>query len=393
MSTRTTVKVLIGVFALLGLVFLGRQCVIILITLSYSNAEEYREFLDGPPYWGIVDDSLPHWAPIGNQIVFSHGRNMYAVDAAGSHLRLVDGDGGVDDATISPNVSPDGSRVAYIAHRHSSGWFPWNVDNDWEIVTSTLDRSDKRRLTKNEGNDTNPVWSPDGNRIAFLSSDKFKNNQGIFTMAADGSDLQPVVKFLDLQKSLGYQVWNRKLPPVFSPDGNFMTFVISISGEYPKVMLYLVKPNGLGLTRLEGNMGLPAWSPDSRRFAFVRGSLDSTVAWLYTAETDGSDPQELIEFPKEESSWTDSISWSPDGSSILFGPYVIEADGSAMRSLHGPGYRASWSPDGSRIVVVYSGSESAVVLYTVAQDGSDPRILVERAEDGSLIAANGRPLT
>ena len=390
MSTRTAVKILIGVLVLLGVVFMLKQCYIAFVSLSYSGAEEYRETIDGPPYWGIPDHSLPQWTPDGNHIVFSHGRNIHTVNSTGSRLWLVDGDSGVDDAAIYPNVSPDGSRIAYFARKHSTGWFPWNKDDDWEIVTSTLNGSDRRRLTKNEGYDTSPVWSPDGSRLAFLSSDKFLNNRGIYTMAADGSDLQPVVKFLDFGNSLGFRVSNKTLPPVFSPDGNHMAFVVENPGEYEKVM-YVVEPGGSGLTRLEGNMGLPAWSPDGRRIAFVIGSPSSTVARLYTAETNGSDPREIFEFPKEESSWTDSISWSPDSSAILFGPYVVETDGSSMKRLASPGYRASWSSDGSRIAV-YAGSSTEVVLYTVARDGSDGRVLVDKAEDGRLVTANGRPL-
>jgi hypothetical protein len=50
------------------------------------------------------------------------------------------------------------------------------------------DGSDLHQLTELDGNATHPDWSPDGTRIAFLLED-----QGIYVMNADGSDLHQVV--------------------------------------------------------------------------------------------------------------------------------------------------------------------------------------------------------
>ena len=213
-------------------------------------------------------------------------------------------------------------------------------------------------------------------------------------MAVDGSDSRSVLNPVDVERS------SLSGPPVLSPDGNYTAFLAEVyeQGRYVRV-LYVVGADGAGLTRLEDETGPPAWSPDSRRIAFAKSkawdddSPSDTAAGIYTIDLDGSVPQEIIEFPREHFGWTDSISWSPDGSEILFGSYVIEADGAPQTLRHlGPGNHASWSPDGSKIVV-YTGSDSTAVLYTVARDGSDGRILVEQAEDGSLIAAKGRPLT
>ena len=157
--------------------------------------------------------------------------------------------------------------------------------------------------------------------------------------------------------------------------------------------MYVVGVDGSGLMRLEDGMGpgLLAWSPDGRRIAFPKrvflgGDYPfGTAAGIYTIGLDGSEPHEIISFPTRRLSVTNSISWSPDGSEILFGSYAIEADGSATLRHLGPGNHASWSPDGSRIAI-YTGSDSAVVLYTVARDGSDVRDLV-RVDNGRLAAA------
>ena len=103
------------------------------------------------------------------------------------------------------------------------------------------------------------------------------------------------------------------------------------------------------------------------------------------------------------------VEWSPDGSALLFGLFVASVDSSMLVVLASPDRRGapppyrrrghsplelysltSWSKDGARIAIL---TEYHSVLYTVARDGSDSRVLVEKDEDGNLVAAGGRPLS
>ena len=96
--------------------------------------------------------------------------------------------------------------------------------------------------------------------------------------------------------------------------------------------------------------------------------------------------------------WIDDLLWAPNGSHILFmshviedssspNVYVVNPDGSGILKIaEGRGTAASWSPDGSRIAVYRETTfDSNVVLYLVAPDGSDKRILV-REGGGELVA-------
>ena len=59
-----------------------------------------------------------------------------------------------------PSWSPDGSRIAFVSYRDG---------NRPEIYVMNRDGSGQIRLTDNPAIDHSPSWSPDGSRIAFVS--------------------------------------------------------------------------------------------------------------------------------------------------------------------------------------------------------------------------------
>jgi Tol biopolymer transport system component len=72
--------------------------------------------------------------------------------------------------------SPDGQRIAFISSR----------DGNFEIYVIDADGKNPRNLTKNPADDAAPSWSPDGGRIAFNS--ERDGNAEIYVMDADGKN-------------------------------------------------------------------------------------------------------------------------------------------------------------------------------------------------------------
>ena len=326
----------------------------------------------------------------------------------GSSLRLIHGEDGEDDLHYSPALSPDGSTLAY-QKLTNDGFYSLFMDNSsWQIATSRLDGSDERVLTSDlyliPQIPVVPSWSPDGRRIMFTS------DREIHTMAPDGSDMR-LVKGLDtLVPEYGYVrlALTDMMPLSWSPGGHRIGFIGTDNGNSP-VTSYTLGADGLAMQAIREWGGIPVWSPDGSRLAFavsVRGRA-TYAAHLFTSNPDGSDPREVAALP-EEVLWDRYVEWSPDGSALLFGPFVANVDGSVLRLLPPPeiGYKPSsgrvispspneysltaWSKDGTRIAIL---TEYHSVLYTVARDGSDSRVLVEKDEDGNLVAAGGRPLS
>ena len=331
------------------------------------------------------EHSVPLWSKDGSQIIFSHGPSgVFVVQADGSRMWSLPPDSPmgtlISAGNFSPALSPDGSRVAYamVVKRNDSS----------EIVTSALDGSNLRKLTSNKAVDAYPAWSPDGTQIAFYSDRATRPAHGfhLYIMDSDGSDERSLVSS---------SLISARQPPAWSPDSSRIAFVTFQSdptetGYVRRYIVHTVRPDGSGLTELGDAASSPAWSPDGTRIAFIREG-DETHG-LYTMDPDGGDQRLLWSFDTDGSYWYNNLSWSPDGSEILYGSasvdfsgpvpvVVVGVDGSEprvlgdRRSARGIG-GAAWSPDGSRVAFHNPSDDSDVVLHTTARDGSDARVLV-----------------
>ena len=428
---------------------------------------------------------------------------IYRVTSDGSDLQLILESEGPDEIFHSPRISPDGTRIVYVTTRHKLSREEGNETThnrrNFEIETALLDGTDRRRLTEHYMQDTSPMWSPDGSKIAFMRINPGgwpPGNAGIYTMAADGSDQEVVLPREPIDFDVfpnirfgGYwdktaetfvlqpRVPNREMiasdeptdsnaaaedlvlatdlfyggGPVWSPDGDKIAFIggieyvqkIRISDYLDEVSrastpraLYTVNADGSDLTPVltpppygDDDYGINidspgwplVWSPDGKKIAFLgyfhpqsheRQSETRQVDWLpglglYDIGIDGSGLREIAIIDESERK-TGELSWSPDGSLLLLTTishhiagsrwsqsqiHIVRVDGSVPR-VDALGLDASWSPDGSRIAVIDSSSPdeyplySIDKLYTMATDGTDIQVIVERDEDGELRAVN-----
>ena len=112
-----------------------------------------------------------------------------------------------------------------------------------------VDGSGLLRLTDGGWEDNRPVWSPDGNRLAFESK---RTDWEIRLVNADGSGLTNLTNN-PANEGLARLAW--------SPDGRYIAFFRRVDD---KSEIYVVNADGSGQTRLADNPGgtrSPAWSP------------------------------------------------------------------------------------------------------------------------------------
>jgi len=116
------------------------------------------------------------------------------------------------------------------------------------------DGSDIIHLTPNGGACENPSWSPDGSKIAFVSSRNgiIDSPYEIFLMNADGSNQKTLIKYGE------EGLWGIFGSPSWSPDGSMIVFSIS----YISSGIYIVNADGSNIVRLTDKKDRsPSWSP------------------------------------------------------------------------------------------------------------------------------------
>ncbi len=224
------------------------------------------------------------------------------------------------------SLSPDGLRAAVVA-----GGSGGNRD----IWVAELARGTLTRLTTHPGDDTHPLWTPDGRRVAFVSHEDGRAT--LYWQPADGS--APPERLLSDERL-------RDLVPYdWSPDGQTL-FLTADSSETGRDIVR-VSTDGSGtwepLFQTPANEFSPAISPDGR--------------WLAYASTES-------------------------GRFELYVQRFPELQGRQQISVGG-GYRPHWSADGRELFYLRAPNAppTAVVRVTVETTNSDPPVLVFGTEE------------
>jgi Tol biopolymer transport system component len=311
----------------------------------------------------------PTPTPVGSQIVFVSDRDgnseIYVMNADGSgQARLTYHE--ADDNW--PSMSPDGTRIVFVSDRDEPDPLEPNSLTCWlknkcntELYMVNTDGTGLMRLTDDPGQESFPVWSPDGTQIAFHSN---RDERGdVFVMNADGS------RQTNLTKGRGYDFY-----PAWVPDRPQIVFLSARDGGF---QFYVVNTDGSGLTMLDSGLPPSQLTPSQLR------SWALTVEYQYylydgdswkTIQDGGS---ALGEFP----------TWSPDGTQVAFHSnrdgnmeiYVMDANLSAATRLTNNGANdmfPTWSPDGSQIAF-HSSRDGNVEIYVMNADGTNLRRLTD----------------
>ena len=292
---------------------------------------------------------------------------LYVLDVTGEENRRLRRPSGIDKRfsdDYSPNLGPDGTTVVYATLRLKT-----DGKHNFEIISTSVDGKDFRRLTKTPHQETNPVVSPDGDHIAFLSTVGGGGNgrwdPRLFVMNSEGDDA----------RALAPEVIAWGTPPAWSPDGRKLAFVAAEEGGMYRVQraLYVVDLDGGNLTRLGEAWSEVAWSPDGEFLAFADAAWHDSGD-LNLVAPDGGEVRWLKEGCR-------TLLWSPDGREVVCGVVGLTAtdvETGQTRLIRRSEQRIlglAWSPDGSRLAVraapLRGPTSWNFVLFTIAPDGTN----------------------
>ena len=251
-----------------------------------------------------------------------------------------------------PQISPDGRFVAY-----SVGAADMDANrvarNIW--VVSTSPGSQPRQLTQT-GHDTRPQWSPDGKKIAFLSSRE--GTPQIYVMPAQGGN---AAKLTSLSTGADNEKW--------SPDGKTLAFTSSVFPDCPDDACNRSRDDAAEKSKVKARIY------DHLLYRHWTHWSDGKRSHLFLVPAGGGTPRDLIpgadyDVPPDERGDPNDFAFSPDGKELCFTavtdrPEAIStngdlflvpvAGGEPKRITDNPGFdgHPAYSPDG-RFIAYHS---------------------------------------
>ena len=342
------------------------------------------------------DDLDPAYSPDGRWIAYSsscRGGGLFVMGATGESARKI------SDTGFSPAWSPDGRELAAVDYRTDTPESVAGLSSLWAV---RVDSGERRLISRRSA--LEPDWSPDGRRIAFWDFDLKTFQRDLWTVAADGSDVE-AERAVAVTRDAPLD-WS----PVWDASGAALLFGSSRNGAYNLWRIAVDPASGKGRGRPEpltvpsGWAGWPSLAKDGRRVAFVDRNARSTVvrvAFDPVAGRFAAAPtpafQGSFELFEQE--------LSPDGGWILFSNaglpanlHVVRVDGSGYRQVVEGEFRdrqAHLSPDGRTIAFQTSRWPGGLAL--VRTDGSGLREIpapldafweARWSRDGARLAAN-----
>jgi Tol biopolymer transport system component len=370
-----------------------------------GNSDIYTMHADGSGLTNITNnpayDGFPHWSPDGKQIAFESGRDgsnqIYLMDADGSNviqLTQAENSNGILDANIGNGFlggdirnpwSPDGTKLI----------FSRSVIGDLNHQFYVVDIATKNTvlLTKDAGKFYSPVWSPDGEHIAFISDETQGNNPillRLYVADSQGTQLTNLTQDLPEYESVALADY------YWSSDGTTLTFITDSQRETYKSTVYQAGMDGSRLQATQTNQKILDWWNDIALQTDLSQSVNE-VSWS-VVRPDGS-RSSLGRCQSSDPPVAYDIERSSDGT-LAFGSHCLPAgwtfyganpDGTNIHKLLSPSldpkydsvFDMTWSPDVHYLAFMAVDEENVEIPDLYIINANDPSAQLLKMENSS----------
>ncbi|WP_421838639.1 prolyl oligopeptidase family serine peptidase [Novosphingobium sp.] len=291
----------------------------------------------------------------------------------------------------SPQISPDGTRVAYV--RKAGDVMADKMRSAIWLVDA---KTGEQVPLAGSGSQFSPVWSTDGKRLAYVGMEEGGSPQ-LYVRWMEGGATARITGLPDSPSSLAW-----------SPDGKLIAYVMHLPGEATKFGEAPAKPEGAKWAEPLEVIDRVTYRADGG--GYIKPGYDQ----VFVVAADGGAPRQLT-FGKFDVSGP--LSFAPDGKTLVLSSnrrgdwerepndsevFALDVASGALTQLtrrYGPDHGAVVSPDGSRIAYLgYDDTHLSYqpdVLYVMDRDGSNGRALtagLDRSIEDVQWSADGRSI-
>ena len=197
---------------------------------------------------------------------------------------------------LEPALSPDGLMLAYVAE---------DQNEVFDIFVSRVAGGDRVRITNDAARESHPRFSADGNQVVFARRRPNERDPEICVVPSLGGQVSVVVA--------------NASQPVWSPDGGRLAFIRPATASTPFVLATARLDGSDERTLVQADgvypaMRNPAWSPDGNSIVFVR-STGGIAAELWSVPASGGALRRISNDPPTV--FVDEPVFSEDGRAII----------------------------------------------------------------------------
>jgi len=342
------------------------------------------------------------WSADGKKVLFAsnrdpspYGLDLYEMPAAGGAVRRLTFDGARDGT-----YSPDGKTVVYTRGFNTIYQDNYEGSANYDLYTIPVAGGLPTRLTKTDGNERTPFYSPDGKEIWYVAEEKGVAN--FYAMPATGL-LDPAAKRRQLTKFTGVDVqrpeiaWDGKTA-VYERWGQLFTSDLTSSAPKAEIIPLVVKGDSRhsGVTSRTVTSGAEQVdvSKDATTMVF---SLHGDI-WMTSGS--GGNARRLTS-GKEKDEWP---RLRPDGAALAFQSdrsgnsdiWLMDLKTGALRQLtndKADDFFHSWSPDGRSLVFSSERSGNRDIWRMDVESGEATRLTKHNAADDDPVwSPDGRSI-
>jgi len=231
----------------------------------------------GPGY-----DYQPDCSSDGDWIVFARydhdAIELWSLNVKTGGLKQMTSGGAVN---LEPRFSPDGKRLAFVStsykghfHIFIADFSAGNVSNVQQLTPEHISPLPRYYYSKID-HEISPVWWPDGSEILFVSNRGHIHGTGGFwrIKAEPGAEA----------REIHYEETNWKARPDFSPDGKRMVYASYLGQQWQQ--LWLMPAEGgdaFPISYGDYDNTNPRWSPEGSKIAFISNRGGNTSLWVQT---------------------------------------------------------------------------------------------------------------